>query len=206
MKKLLLISVSICAGVVGLSYPYRTQGINLQPGLESHGNPLLKEPLKTKEAPPSRTHKQIRIDESVTYRLPPPDGSAPATGKGRPLQIGVTRQLSLNPLEKSKWFSLGRGGQVAVFGIISAGALQLRVRFTDVALPRGAKIFVSSLKNPDEYYGPFDGRGPNNDGTFWTPPVTGEGVMIEYFIPGRSSQPKSGPSPFMVSEVSHIFR
>ena len=207
MKKLLLVLSWLCLLIIGLSYPYASQGINpAQSRRERYAQATLKEQSKIKEVPPSRTHKQIKIDESVTYRLPPLNRDATAQGKGRPLQVGVTRPLALDPLAKSKWFSLGRGGQVGGFGIISAGALQLSVHFINVALPRGAKIFISSMKNPDEFYGPFEGRGPSGDGTFWTPPVEGEGVIVEYFTPDRSPRSKNSPSPFLVSEVSHVFR
>jgi hypothetical protein len=207
LKKRLLALVCLCPLSFGLSCPDTSGGINpAPPKVERDKKVLVKEQSKIKEAPPSRTHRQVRIDESVTYRLEPISPNTTPQGKGRPLQVGITRRLSLDPLAKSKWFNLERGGQVGIFGIISAGALQLRVHFVKVDLPRGAKIFISSMKNPDEYYGPFEGRGPSNDGTFWTPPVAGEGVIIEYFIPGRSSRSKNSPSPFMVSEVSHVFR
>lgn len=207
MKKLLFILTLVCLLSIGLAYPCNSQDRNpSQPRLKSEKKPEVKEQADIKEAPPSRRHKQIKVDESVTYRLPPLNPQMTPQGKGRPLQIGVTRPLSLDPRNKSKWFNLQRGGQVGVFGIISKSALQLRVHFTEVALPRGAKIFISSMKNPDEFYGPFEGRGPNGDGSFWTPLVEGEGVIIEYFVPGPSSPPKNGPSPFIISEVSHIFR
>jgi hypothetical protein len=207
LKKRLLALMWPCLLSIGLACPYTSQGISPAPARAGrHGKAWVKEQSKIKEAPPSRTHKQVRIDEAVTYRLEPISPDTPPQGKGRPLQIGVTRPFPLDPLAKSKWFDLKGYGQVGIFGLKSAGALQLRVHFIKVALPRGAKIFISSMKNPDEYYGPFEGRGPSGDGTFWTPPVSGEGVIIEYFIPGRSSLPKNSPSPFMVSEVSHIFR
>lgn len=207
MKRLSIVLGWLCLLSIGLSCPSASQGINpAQSRPEGYGKAKVKGPSRVKDAPPSRTHKQIKIDESVTYRLPPLNADARVQEKGRPLQIGVTRPLSLDPLAKSKWFSLGRGGQVGVFGIISAGALQLRVHFINAALPRGAKIFISSMKNPDEFYGPFEGRGPSGDGTFWTPPVEGEGVIVEYFTPDRSPRSKNSPSPFLISEVSHIFR
>ncbi len=173
-----------------------------QAGMARLENSKVKEPT---EAPPSRNHKEIKVDQSVTYRLPPPDSIQPAKGKGR-LQVGVVRPLSLNPILKSKWFNLGPDGRVGVFGLVSSGAVQVRVHFTAVDLPRGAKLFVYSMKNPGEIYGPFTGRGPSGDKTFWTPPVDGDGVIVEYFTPGSSPRFKEKPPPFLVSAISHIFR
>lgn len=82
----------------------------------------------------------------------------------------------------------------------------MRVHFTDVDLPGGAKLFVYAMKNPDEIYGPFMGRGPSGDKTLWTPPVDGDGVIVEYFTPDSSSRSRDKPPPFLVSAISHIFR
>ena len=158
-----------------------------------------------KEMPPSRIHKEIKVDQSVIYRLPPPGALPAAKGKGR-LQTGGSRPFSLNPILKAKWYDLGPNGRVGVFGLVSSGAVQVRVHFTDVDLPRGAKIFVYAMKNPDEIYGPFTGRGPSGDKTFWTPPVDGDGVVVEYFAPGSSPRLRDKPPPFLVSAISHIFR
>ena len=160
---------------------------------------------RAKDLPPSRTHSEIRIDESVIYRPTPPSrGMAAAPQKGRPLQAGVVSSYSLNPQTGSKWFNLGRDGQVGVFGIVSTGA-QTRLQFSRVALPKGAKLFVYSMKNPDEIYGPYLDRGPSKDGKFWTPPVEGDGIIVEYFTPGRSPRSRSGNVPFQVSAIGHIF-
>ena len=165
-------------------------------------NPKVKEQT---EAPPSRIHKEIKVDDAVIYRLPPADAIPAAKGKGR-LQVGVAQPFSLNPVIKSKWFDLGPDGRVGIFGLVSSGAAQLRVHFTEVDLPGGAKLFVYSLKNPGEIYGPFTARGPSGDKTFWTPPVDGDGVVVEYVTPGSTPRFKEKPPPFLVSAISHIFR
>lgn len=160
--------------------------------------------------PPSRLHKQIKIDKSVTRRLPPPprQRDAPPTNKAQPLAIGIAREISpsLSPLQHAKWFTLGQQrGQVAVMAIVSEGAAQLRAQFTNVNLPAGAQLFVSSLDNRAEFYGPYTGRGPTGDGTFWTPPVTGEGIIIEYVTKDMNDRTSGATAPFAVSQVSHVF-
>lgn len=161
---------------------------------------------RPKDLPPSRTHSEVRIDESVTYRPTPPNrGRVAAPQKGRPLQAGIVSSFSLNPVTGSKWFNLGRDGQVGVFGIVSTGAAQIRLQFSRAALPRGARLFVYSMKNRDEIYGPYLDREPSKDGKFWTPPVEGDGIIVEYFTPGHSLRSKSGNVPFLVSAISHIF-
>jgi hypothetical protein len=156
-----------------------------------------------KESPPSRTHKFIKVNKAVTYRLPPVDVRAASTQEGRPVRTGLTRPIAINPLKQSRWFKLGANAEVGILAIISEGARQVRAHVTSADLPPGAKIFIYSSKYPDELYGPFEGRGPNGDGSFWSPPVEGDEIIIEYFTPTPRS--KDNP-PFRITEISHVFR
>src|SRR5258707_5134472 len=60
------------------------------------------------------------------------------------------------------------------------------------------------MKNPEEIYGPYNGFRPSDPGNFWTPPVEGDEIAVEYFT-GRSLS-ELNSAPFRVSQVSHIFR
>ena len=139
MTKIWTPFVFLLLHITGLSLPVSAQQTKpAQAGMARLENPKVKEQT---EPPLSRMHKEIKVDQAVTYRLPPPDAIPAAKGKGR-LQVGVDRPFSLNPILKSKWFDLGPNGRVGVFGLVSSGAVQLRVHFTDVDLPRGAKVFI----------------------------------------------------------------
>lgn len=168
----------------------------------------LKRKLQLKEMPPSRIYKFIKLDKSVTHRLPPVAPQAtPEQGKtGQRLPIGIVRSLPLDPLAHGKWFDLEPHGQAGILAIISEGAAQVRVHFLAVALPPGAKLFVYSMEDADEIYGPYEGRGPAEEGAFWTPPVKGEGVVIECFSPVALPRAESASRPFRISEISHVFR
>lgn len=124
------------------------------------------------------------------------------------LRIGTVRPLT-SPLSfpaSGKCFDLGQAGYDNVLAVISEGARQVRVHFEQVDLPKGAKLYVSSLKNPNEIYGPYTGRGLSNDGSFWTPPIEGEGVLIEYYRPRSVSNPTGQRIAFQVTEMSHVYR
>lgn len=160
---------------------------------------------------PSRMFRRVRLTRAATHRLPKVVQSTATTtgkgGKGQPLQIGVGRALTLDPTTQGVWFDLGDAGRAALLGIISEGAAQVRVQFVGADLPPGAKLFVRSMNDTDEIYGAFEGRGASGDGEFWTPPVRGEGVVIEYVEPqrARNSRRKKAP-PFRIAQISHIFR
>ena len=159
-------------------------------------------------APLGKLYDFVRVDPSKLRLLRAPDPSElreePRPGRKK-VRVGLVRAFP-TPLEMDRDAAAYRvaEGWVRVLGLRSEGALMTRVHITGMSLPAGARIFVYSLKNPEEFYGPYEGRGPSGDGTFWSPPVKGDGVAVEYFNP----DPAAGatPSPFQVSEVSHIFR
>lgn len=155
--------------------------------------------------PPSRFHEFIKPDDSSTRRLPPESssGTGQPPGMGWPMRIGVVRPLAppLTTSEHGKCFGLSRG-YAEVLRIVSEGARQMRAHFVSVALPPGARLFVYSGRDAREVYGPYEGRGPSSDGTFWTPPVEGDSIVVEFYAPGPAAGRRA---PFQIIEVSHIF-
>lgn len=158
------------------------------------------------QAPLARLYDYLKVEPSKIRRLPAPEAREMQEAKPeKRLQIGTVRAFP-RPLKVSTDAAPYRvvEGEVRVMGVVSEGALYTRVHFTNMSLPAGARVFVYSLKNPAEFYGPYQGRGPSTDGTFWTPPIEGDGAVIEYFAPNGTSDSKD--APFQVSEISHIYR
>ncbi len=158
------------------------------------------------EAPLGRLYDNLKVEPSKIRRLPALKASEmqkEATAKR--MRVGTVRAFQ-RPLNVSSDSALYRvpEGEVRVMGVVSEGALYTRVHFSDMALPAGAKVFVYSLKNPEEFYGPYEGKGSSGDGTFWTPPMEGDGAVIEYFSPTGTIDAQA--APFQVSEISHIYR
>src|SRR5688572_21076501 len=158
------------------------------------------------EAPLNRLFADLKVDETKIHRLPRLQRSElPVPGKNeKRLQVGVVRNFLLDPAASSSFYQIA-GGRVGVIGIISEGSLMTRAHFADMSLPTGAKVFVYSMKNPDEFYGPYEGVGPTGDCNFSTPPVEGEGIVIEYFIPDSLAVNSVG-NFFNVSAVTHIYK
>jgi hypothetical protein len=159
--------------------------------------------------PPSRFYDFIKVDASTTYRQPPvsePNNSQEPDPANRLLRVGVVSPLSrpLNTSMHGKCFELG-DGYVEIMAITSAGARQLRLHFSSVVIPPDAKLFVYSMRNRGEIYGPYEGRGPSGDGTFWTPPVEGDAVVVEYYSPRDAHGLAGRRAAFQVTELSHIY-
>lgn len=156
------------------------------------------------KAPLSKIYGHLKVDSSRVRRLPELDASEKnKEWLEKRLRIGAIRPLDvpIDALNDSAFYRVAEG-DVRVSAVVSKGALYTRVRFKGMQLPAGARVFVYSMSDPSEYYGPYEGRGLSEDGTFWTPPMKGDGVIIEYIAPnGTTSE-----SPFKVSEVSHIYK
>ena len=174
--------------------------------------PIL-ERVKQGERPYSEIYDQIKLGSNNLRILRPltheemeeKDFGILSNSIARPLRIGTVRTFSpaLIPLEFSRTFSLS-DGVVSIMAIVATSSLMTRLRLADINLPLGARLFVYSAKNPDYVYTLTNEHQATSKEEFWTPPVEGDKVIIEYFVPhGFSTDERP---PFLVSAVSHMFR
>ncbi|MGE0127747.1 MAG: BACON domain-containing carbohydrate-binding protein [Blastocatellales bacterium] len=159
------------------------------------------------EAPLSRKYPQIRIESSPVHRLPAPKPEeAPQKDSKKRLRVGIIRPFAqpIDALADGAGFDVAEG-RLRVFRAVSEGAAQCRLHFSQLDLPQGARLFVYSAKNPDQFFGPIANRGADGSGEFWTPPMEGDEVVVEYFTPASVEETKTSQSPFIVTEVGHVF-
>ena len=180
------------------------------PGFQAPDKPKVKDdtPAAVKaargEVPFSRIYGQLKPGSAKTKRLGPLSGSEKKRKDQKFLRIGVVRPLvtPLDPVADSALYPVAEG-YIRVAGIVSEGAVAVRLQFKDMSLPPGARVFVYSPANPNEFHGPYEGRGASEDGTFWTPPISGDTAIIEYFTPVSSNSTKT---PFKVLSVAHTYK
>ena len=181
------------------------------PGFQAPDKPKVKDdtPDAVKaargEVPFNRKYGHLKLDSTKTRRLGRLSKSEKKKDKDdKFLRIGVVRSLAtpLDPLADSALYTVTEG-YIRVAGVSSEGAVAIRVQFKDMSLPEGARVFVYSVTNPNEFFGPYEGRGPSGDGTFWTPAVRGDTAVIEYFTPAKSD---STQTPFKVSSIAHVYK
>jgi outer membrane protein assembly factor BamB len=181
------------------------------PGFQAPDKPKLKDTIPNTvkaargEVPFNRIYGHLKLNSTKTKRLGLLNPTEQKKLKDdKFLRIGVVRSLTtpLDPLADSELYAVTEG-YIRVAGVVSEGATAVRVQFKDMSLPPGARVFVYSPINPNEYYGPYDGRDASEDGTFWTPPVQGDTAVIEYFTPAGSNTTRS---PFTVSSIAHVYK
>ena len=181
------------------------------PGFQAPDKPKVKDdtPAAVKaargEVPFGRKYGHLRLDSAKTKRLGRlAPGEQDKKKDTKFLSIGVVRSLDtpLDPLADSEVYTVTEG-YIRVAGVVSEGAVAVRVQFKDMSLPAGSRVFVYSPTNPNEYYGPYEGSGPSEDGTFWTPAIRGDTAIIEYFTPAKNGPAKT---PFRVISIAHVYK
>lgn len=181
------------------------------PGFQAPDKPKVKDSTSNAvkatrgEVPFNKMYGHLKLDSAKLRRLGQLSPNEQKNQKDdKLLRIGVVRPLEtpLEPLSDSALYPVTEG-YIRVAGLASEGADGVRVQFKDMSLPAGARVFVYSLTNPNEYYGPYEGRGTSEDGTFWTPAIHGDTAVIEYFTPTQSDSLKT---PFTVSSIAHVYK
>ena len=159
---------------------------------------------KRGEVPLGNIYGHLKADAAKTKRLPPIKARDKRQRLEKRLQVGVVRTLPspLNPLSDSVLYTVAEG-EVRVASIVTEGALYTRIQFKDFSLPAGARVFVYPAGKPDEFFGPYEGKGPWNDGLFWTPAISGDQIIIEYTTPTGTV---TTGTPFKVSDIAHIYK
>lgn len=108
-------------------------------------------------------------------------------GKG-PKRIGVVLNLTDpavvlgDAVSMGEWATVDSGGSLWSFAMLSPDSLGMRVHFSEIQLPLGARIVVYNGDDANEAYGPYFGPAPGAT-DLWSPTVFGETVVVECYVP-----------------------
>lgn len=134
------------------------------------------------------------IDNSVRTQAPPRRGL---------LRIAVSRPVSAAQMSTGQWQNTP-DGMVWRISLRSDNAIGVRLHFTNFNVGSG-QVWIHDAANPaKQTFGPYTGRGRNRDGDLWTEIVFSDTVEVEY--KPAAGGPTSGPPPFTISEISHLWR
>jgi hypothetical protein len=122
---------------------------------------------------------------------------ATLTGPGTRLRAGVLRKVAPHALSAGSWETTPAGGRVWRMAVRSPGAHGMRVEFTNFDAAAG-RVW---LHDGTTIAGPYSGKGPHEDGHFWSESVFSESAILEY-------EPAAGVSgelepPFEMRTIAH---
>jgi uncharacterized protein (TIGR03437 family) len=121
-----------------------------------------------------------------------------ANARGQ-VPAGTARRLET--AAEGRWDTLPDGRRIWRIEIQSPAAAGLRVHFRDFSAG-GGRVWVygsGSAAHPGE---PYTGRGPFDDGDFWSRTVAGDTITVEY---GPDTPQNETAPPFSIQEVAHIW-
>ncbi|MCP4216894.1 MAG: trypsin-like peptidase domain-containing protein [bacterium] len=117
------------------------------------------------------------------------------------VRVGITKPISFNLQLNSKTLSsTSDRGRVWTVAAASKDATALRLHLKNVSLPEGAALYIYNLEG--SAFGPYTGRGPNNNGEFWTNTVTGSVAYLQLHL--DESFTEIAACNFEVADVAHM--
>lgn len=104
-----------------------------------------------------------------------------------PLRFAVSAKAGFDLKNAGTWQTLP-DGRLWRLQIRSPGAMSNNIGFTRFELPEGAKLW---LYDPSQrrVQGPFTARDRSHAGTFWSPIIPGEEIVVELFVPNGAKEP-----------------
>jgi hypothetical protein len=94
------------------------------------------------------------------------------------------------------------GGVVWTAALESEKATGLRVHFSDLNLPGDAALYIYNLNG--EAFGPYTGKGPDNDGDFWSHTVTGPVAFVQLRFQGPVTPEALQTTHFAIRDVGYL--
>jgi lysyl endopeptidase len=141
-----------------------------------------------------------RLSRRVALRALTPDETRPVVRKPGLTPVGISRELPADVVSRGEWSNAPNGTRVWRVEITSAGAENVRLRFTNFHVGDG-KVWL--LGPDDAPVGPYSNDGPFGDGTFWTDMVSGDTLVIAY---EPTATALGDVVPFTPAQISHRFR
>jgi hypothetical protein len=153
-------------------------------------------PLSEKSIIPIRV-TQAEIDSVNNFKCESCKNSA----RLYKMRIGLVKPVSFE-ITRASSKATADGGMVWTAAAESKTATALRVHFTDFNLPANAALYIYNMDG--EVFGPYTGRGPGNEGDFWSHTVTGPIAYIQLHHHGPASPADLKASNFKIAGVGHI--
>ncbi len=108
--------------------------------------------------------------------------------KSQPWRYGIRRELIVAIKEDGKRTVLDNGDKIWQLAILSQGAINMSINFSDFYLPPDTRLQLYSGNKDDlsKAYTPSDNRDDNILGSWF---ISGEEIWIEYFEPAHVNKP-----------------
>lgn len=120
-------------------------------------------------------------------------------------QTGISRSIPQDVMASGTHHMLPGGHSIWRLIIDTPGATGVRLHFTNFSIGAGLVwIYPADRPVASQFVdGPYTGRGPHNDGTFFTGVIESSRITIEYLNPILGST--DSPPPFLLDFLVHLW-
>jgi hypothetical protein len=165
-------------------------------------------PLRSPEDRPLSSQDASTRQATPRLDLAPLDAAAKPPRPQHPgvRAVGLGRAISPRVMQRGTWTTLQSGQKVWRVSIRSPRAWGVRVHFANFHIANGRVWLYRQGDNIEEgrFTGPYSGDGLLHDGEFWSEPVRGEEIVLEY-APADPGADSTDAPPFLVDQISHLF-
>ncbi len=148
-----------------------------------------------------RSIPEVRLSALDHASLLDEDARSPSLCKRVRTSIGRDLQITS---DHGLWQNTPDNGRIWTVDVVSTSAVALRLHFADFDLPPGAELWLYAPSHPEAADGPHQGRGPLDDGQFWSGTIEGDRVRVELFTPGDAIS--GAIHPPRIDTLQHSYR
>lgn len=140
----------------------------------------------------SYTQDTLPLSAVATERLSSIDAKALRTNpiplsEPGPMRFAISQAVQITPQTFGTWEHLPGGGRLWRLRLEAPGATDLNLGFRSYWLPWGATLHILSERESD-YEGPYTAHDNKPHGQLWTPPVPGDRITLELYVPGAAEE------------------
>lgn len=122
-----------------------------------------------------------------------------------PLRIGVTQEFPPLTTSQGKWMETADGGRLWTAWFKAPGAISIRLRVKPRRAVHGAELIVYDAIDTTQVHELSARATRKKSEEFWTPPVFGEEIRLEYYLPAGVKQDVDDDF-LAVDAIAHQYR
>ncbi len=103
------------------------------------------------------------------------------------MSFAISQAVQITPQTSGTWENLPEGGRLWRLRLEAPGATDFNLGFRSYWLPWGATLHILSERESD-YEGPYTAHDNKPHGQLWTPPVPGDRITLELYVPEAAEE------------------
>jgi len=153
---------------------------------------------------PASKQEKADIDQASRFESPVRVGLTKSISRSVSFADLKSSKINKKVLQRGNGAMAGTddGGYVYTSAVNSPDATAMRLHFRGFRLPANSGLYL--FTDNGQVFGPYTGRGPHNDGEFWSHTLMGDHVIVQLRQSGPASDDDLKNTAFEIAGVAHI--